>query len=582
MSVSMRNFATLAVFAAGANALVPRDTSCCFQITASGDASGTVGQLGDGQNRIGGNLPPGQYCIDQNGGLTDGNGRGCILTPPTTQFQCDAGATPTPGFSINSNGQLEYNGQTGFVACETGENGGKNIYTSPDSGDVTNCINVQLMADSCSGSPTSGAGPSSSAPASSTPVMSPSPSASSPGGGAGGGGGEFPSPSQPAGGGEGPTQSTTTVPVVSPSPSGGAGGGGGESPSGGGEGPTQSTTTVPVVSPSPSGGAGGGDCSECLPTTTLYTTVTVDCGTETPSAPGGGGGGETPTMPAGGGETPTSPAGGGGEIPTSPAGGGGEIPTSPAGGGETPTSPAGGGETPTSPAGGGEIPTSPAGGGETPTSPAGGGETPTSPAGGGETPTSTAGGGETPTSPAGGGETPTGPSGGGQTPTPSTGSCPTDLSGNYEFPHLIVPIDSSSPDNAPGSSFNGTVTDTVSTIFNFDIPQSDAGKTCSLVFLFPNKEDLETSSYSFSGDGKVSFGALESPAELSTSYSNAPAVSQNLGDFTISPGNSYSISSFECPAGKAIGVEMSNAGSTQLDFFEDYNPSPLGLYITVC
>ncbi|KAL4960443.1 putative GPI anchored cell wall protein, partial [Aspergillus stella-maris] len=282
MSVSMRNFATLAVFAAGANALVPRDTSCCFQITASGDASGTVGQLGDGQNRIGGDLPPGQYCIDQNGGLTDGNGRGCILTPPTTQFQCDAGATPTPGFTINSNGQLTYNGQTGFVACETGENGGKNIYTSPDSGDVSNCVNVQLMADSCSGSPSSGAGPSSSAPASSTPAMSPSmsssmspsmsssmspsPSASSPGGGAGGGGGggESPSPSQPAGGGgEGPTQSGSTVPAVSPSPS---------SPAGGG------------------GGGGGDDCSECLPTTTLYTTVTVDCSSQTPGAPGGDGG----------------------------------------------------------------------------------------------------------------------------------------------------------------------------------------------------------------------------------------------------------------------------------------------------
>ncbi|KAL4962083.1 ubiquitin 3 binding protein But2 C-terminal domain-containing protein [Aspergillus stella-maris] len=194
-----------------------------------------------------------------------------------------------------------------------------------------------------------------------------------------------------------------------------------------------------------------------------------------------------------------------------------------------------------------------------------------------------AGGGETPTGPAGGGEsqTPTGPSGGGQTPTPS-GSCPTDLSGNYEYPHLIIPVDSSSPDNAPGSSFNGTVTSTVSTIFNFDIPQSDAGKTCSLVFLFPKKEDLETSSYSFSGDGQVSFAALESPAEMSTSYSNAPAVSQKFGDFTVSPGNSYTISSFECPAGSAIGVEMSNAGSTELDFFEDYNPSPLGLYITVC
>jgi hypothetical protein len=114
----------------------------------------------------------------------------------------------------------------------------------------------------------------------------------------------------------------------------------------------------------------------------------------------------------------------------------------------------------------------------------------------------------------------------------------------------------------------------VSTIFNFDIPQSDAGKTCSLVFLFPKKEDLETSSYSFSGDGKVQFGAVTSPATQQTTYNTAPAIGQNYGEFTISPGNSYVISTTECPAGQTVGFEMSNAGSTELDFFEDYNPSP--------
>ena len=70
---------TLAL-AAGTNALVPRTGTCCFSLQASGGASGTVGQLTDGQNRIGGNLPAGSYCIGSNGGITDGAGRGCILT----------------------------------------------------------------------------------------------------------------------------------------------------------------------------------------------------------------------------------------------------------------------------------------------------------------------------------------------------------------------------------------------------------------------------------------------------------------------------------------------------------------------
>ncbi|KAL4986153.1 ubiquitin 3 binding protein But2 C-terminal domain-containing protein [Aspergillus falconensis] len=692
---NMRNFAAFAAFAAGAHAFVPRDTSCCFHLTASGGASGPVGQLGDGQNRVGGDsgsLPEGQFCINSDGSITDGSGRGCILTPPTTQFQCDLGGNPTPGFSVDSSGLLGYNGQTSFVACATGENGEMNIYTSPNSGDVTGCVSVQLTADSCLGtgpgggagggtgggqesgqgatpspsvpggggagggqgpgqgttpapsvpggggpgsqgpvqstatvpvispSPSvpgggTGVGPGSQGPGQSTatvPVISPSPSVpgggtgvgpgsqgpvqstatvpvispspSVPGGGTGVGPGSqgpgqstatvpvvSPSPSVPgggAGGGEGPGQSSTTVPVISPSPSvpgGGAGGGPGQgtetvpvisqSPSvpgggaGGGEGPGaspspsapgggagggagggQSTVTVPIVSPSPSipgGGAGGGEvpdeCASCPATTTVYTTVTVDCTTETPGVPGG----EVNTPGVPGGIEP-------GQPPST----------------ETPVGPGGGG--------GGAQPTGPAGGGETPTVPGGGVGQPTGPAGGGT-------GGQPPSQ-----------------PQPSGGSCPTDLSGNYEFPHLIIPIDSSSPDEAYGTQFNGTVTPTVSTIFNFDIPAADAGKTCSLVFLFPRQEDLETSAFDFSGDGTIQFSAVETPATQSTTYNNAPQISQNFGQFIVSPGNSYTVSSFECPAGQTVGYEMSTAGSTNLEFFEDYNPSPIGLFITVC
>ena len=77
----MRKFIALAAFSAGSNALVSRTDSCCFHLTSSGGASGQLGQLGDGQNRIGDNsLQPAQYCIDANGSITDSKGRGCILT----------------------------------------------------------------------------------------------------------------------------------------------------------------------------------------------------------------------------------------------------------------------------------------------------------------------------------------------------------------------------------------------------------------------------------------------------------------------------------------------------------------------
>lgn len=42
-----------------------------------------------------------------------------------------------------------------------------------------------------------------------------------------------------------------------------------------------------------------------------------------------------------------------------------------------------------------------------------------------------------------------------------------------QFPHLIIPVDSSMPNEAPSTSYFGEVTPTISSIFNFDIPSSE-------------------------------------------------------------------------------------------------------------
>lgn len=140
-------FATLALSSLASAATLPRDSCTCkFTLTASGGQSGIVGQLSDGQNRIGGGNPTGEYCISD-GQITDSQGRGCILTPPTTQFQCDSGATPTGGFSLGSNGQVEYNGSQTFYACPATDSM-YNMYTTPVSGQ-TKCVEVQLTASGC-------------------------------------------------------------------------------------------------------------------------------------------------------------------------------------------------------------------------------------------------------------------------------------------------------------------------------------------------------------------------------------------------------------------------------------------------
>ncbi|KAI1870290.1 uncharacterized protein JN550_005218 [Neoarthrinium moseri] len=163
-------------------------------------------------------------------------------------------------------------------------------------------------------------------------------------------------------------------------------------------------------------------------------------------------------------------------------------------------------------------------------------------------------------------------------------SCPGDVvnAGEFNLPALIIPIDSTSPNVANGTSFYGDVSSTRSTIFNFNIPSTDEGKTCNLIFLFPEQSTLETSSYTFSGSGVLDFSKLSSTADKGTTDANAPSVASYIGQFTVSPGNAYDISSFACPAGGALSVKIADgsSGDTSLRFFQDYNPCPIGLFIT--
>lgn len=165
----------------------------------------------------------------------------------------------------------------------------------------------------------------------------------------------------------------------------------------------------------------------------------------------------------------------------------------------------------------------------------------------------------------------------------SASSCPASLSGAFEYPHLIVPISKDSPTTAGGTSYNGTFSSTESAIFNFDIPASDSGKTCSLVFLLPTQAELTTSAFSLSGSGGLDVAQLKSAATEETSYNTVPAVVSDLGGPTdVTPGNAYIISSGSCAAGQTLSYEVSATGSLDLNYFQDYNLPPIGFYITVC
>ncbi|KAI0870422.1 ubiquitin 3 binding protein But2 C-terminal domain-containing protein [Hypoxylon argillaceum] len=174
------------------------------------------------------------------------------------------------------------------------------------------------------------------------------------------------------------------------------------------------------------------------------------------------------------------------------------------------------------------------------------------------------------------------PLGGG---TPGS-SCPGDLSpGAYEFPHLIIPLDSANPSFTAGTSYFGAVNATVSTAFTFDIPTSATGKTCTAVFYLPTQSQLETSSYNLTGSGAVRFARLEGAVSEGTSYASLPAVAEAYNETTLVPGNAYTVAALACPAGGSVTFEMSGAGgggnATDFRYFQDYNPCPIGLYVTV-
>ncbi|KAI6707976.1 hypothetical protein JHW43_009493, partial [Diplocarpon mali] len=142
----MRSLAALSFVAGVAASPLVQRSSCWFGITASGGQSGSLGQLDDGQIRIGGGLAPSSFSITD-GAITDEDGFGCILTDGVKQFQCDHGKPPVSGFSIGSNGTLSYSGDATFHACPASESEW-NVYTTPVEGQKK-CVEVSLTASGC-------------------------------------------------------------------------------------------------------------------------------------------------------------------------------------------------------------------------------------------------------------------------------------------------------------------------------------------------------------------------------------------------------------------------------------------------
>ncbi|TIA36457.1 hypothetical protein D6C78_05415 [Aureobasidium pullulans] len=455
MKYTLQSLALASV--ASARVLHTRQSSCCFGINVSGDGveGGSLGQISDGQNRFGPGQSGASYCIN-NGQIIDKKGRGCVITGPTDQFQCDQGASPTEGFSITSSGQVEFNGDDQFYACPSDDNGNYNIYTKPVE-NMPKCVKVSLSsADGTCAAP-------SSAPASSAPPATTAVSVST----------ATQAPSLSVSVSTEQCQPSTVVKTVTQQ--------------------NNVTVTLPPVT------------EQVIQKTTVEQPTTIEQPTTVQQRPVT----ETKSVQ----QPPVT------EFVTE------QVTTSVA----KPTTV--------------EQRTTVSQGPVT--------ETKVSSV---QQPSAT-------------------PSG--------TGNCPRDLPNmdSYLKPRLIIPVDSNNPDTAYGTQYNAYIGNGNSTIFDFDIPQSYKGKQCELVFTFPTQSQLETSFVSESGNGGVEFKQLKEAADEKTTFNTQPGVTKNFGEKGVSTGNAYSITTGDCAVGQTISYELTATGDKTIEFFQDYNPCPIGLWV---
>lgn len=156
----------------------------------------------------------------------------------------------------------------------------------------------------------------------------------------------------------------------------------------------------------------------------------------------------------------------------------------------------------------------------------------------------------------------------------------------------MIPVDRANPDKPYGPTLYGQVSPNASTLFNFDIPSSDAGKSCKVFLSMPSQSVMQTTQggkYYFTGDGSVVFSRMGSLASQDSTYNDIALGRigrRDLGAIKMSPGNNYVIETFDC--GSAIGLGVSYmitepAGrDTCLVYYQQGAPVPVGMFISTC
>ncbi|KAI1645227.1 ubiquitin 3 binding protein But2 C-terminal domain-containing protein [Daldinia loculata] len=163
--------------------------------------------------------------------------------------------------------------------------------------------------------------------------------------------------------------------------------------------------------------------------------------------------------------------------------------------------------------------------------------------------------------------------------------CPAYLEdGEFESPSYITQVSQWEPDRAFGPQRIGLITpNDISSIFNFDIPESRADANCTLEFLFPRRNQLSSSSFIYEGDGSFLFtgylaGSCPGPE---TTFNNqpTPGTFPAFPPIHMEPGYAYTIDVGPCmfSAGTCV-AGMTSSNDTTFKFLPNTNDCPIGIY----
>ncbi|KAK8218497.1 ubiquitin 3 binding protein But2 C-terminal domain-containing protein [Phyllosticta capitalensis] len=179
---------------------------------------------------------------------------------------------------------------------------------------------------------------------------------------------------------------------------------------------------------------------------------------------------------------------------------------------------------------------------------------------------------------------------------PANGLLPEDPN-SWLFPVGIYPIAKSTPDTNYGTVYSPKITpNDFCTIFNLYVPDTAAGKTCTLKFMFPDRSQLEYSDYTFNDasgnpatEGHFTFTgyAFGTGATDETTWNNQPAAgpSPPSPPATLSPGNAYIINAGDCGVQAGAGsLEVSGmlcSNDTTFEYFQTSAKCPIGFYVEI-